>query len=82
VPFARFREDTNNTTSKGKLKTNPYNLYTKPGHYEAATRIAAFAGAKIFWVAVTVDAKAKTFRLTWKMSPNWLTQMYPNASYS
>jgi hypothetical protein len=24
-------------------------------------KIAAFAGAKIFWVAVTVDAKAKTF---------------------
>jgi hypothetical protein len=51
----------NNTTSMGKLKTDPYNLYTKPGHHEAATKIAAFAGAKIFWVAVTVDAKAKTF---------------------
>ena len=51
----------NNTTSMGKLKTDPYNLYTKPGHHEAATKIAAFAGAKIFWVAVTVDAKAKIF---------------------
>jgi hypothetical protein len=51
----------NNTTSRGKPKTNSYNLYTKPGHYEAATKIAAFAGARIFWVAVTVDAKAKTF---------------------
>jgi hypothetical protein len=51
----------NNTTSRGKLKTNSYDLYTKPGHHEAATKIAAFAGAKIFWIAVTVDAKAKTF---------------------
>jgi hypothetical protein len=51
----------NNTTSKGKTKTDPYNLYTKPGQHEAATKIADFAGAKIFWVAVTVDAKAKTF---------------------
>jgi ABC transporter substrate binding protein len=50
-----------NTTCKGKLKTDCYNLYTKPGHHEAATKIAAFAGAKIFWVAVTVDAKARTF---------------------
>jgi hypothetical protein len=50
-----------NTTSKGKLKTDPYNLYTKPGHHEAAKKIAAFAGAKIFWITVTVDAKAKTF---------------------
>jgi LCP family protein required for cell wall assembly len=40
----------NNTTSKGKLKTDPYNLYTRPGHHDAATKIAAFAGAKIFWV--------------------------------
>jgi hypothetical protein len=51
----------NNTTSKGKLKTDPYNLYTKPGHHEAAKKIADFARAEIFWVAVTVDAKAKTF---------------------
>ena len=29
--------------------------------YDAATKIAAFAGAKIFWVAVTVDAKARLF---------------------
>jgi hypothetical protein len=51
----------NNTTSKGKPKTNSYNLYTKPGHHEAAMKIAAFAEAKIFWVAVTVDAKARLF---------------------
>jgi hypothetical protein len=51
----------NNTTSKGKTKTDPYNLYTKPGHYEAAKKIAAFAESEIFWVAVTVDAKAKIF---------------------
>jgi hypothetical protein len=51
----------NSMTSKGKLKTDPYNLYTKPTHYESAKKIADFAGAKIFWVAVTVDAKAKTF---------------------
>jgi hypothetical protein len=51
----------NNTTSKGKPKINPYNLYPKLGHYEAAMKIANFAGAKIFWVAVTVDAKAQTF---------------------
>jgi hypothetical protein len=42
----------NNTTSKGKTKTDPYK-YTKPGHHEAATKIADFGGAKIFWVAVT-----------------------------
>jgi hypothetical protein len=40
----------NNTTSKGKLKTDPYNLYTRPGHHDAATKIAAFAGAEIFSV--------------------------------
>jgi hypothetical protein len=51
----------NNTTAKGRIKTNAYNLYTKPSHYEAAKKIADFAGAKIFWVAVTVDVKAKTF---------------------
>ena len=51
----------NNTTSEGKTKTNDYRLYDKPGHYEAAKKIADFVGAKIFWVAVTVDAKAKTF---------------------
>src|SRR5262245_26632406 len=51
----------NNTTSKNKTKTNDYSLYRKPGHYEAAKKIADFAGAKIFWVTVTVDAKAKTF---------------------
>src|SRR5262245_24968745 len=51
----------NNTTSKGEIKKNTYNLYTKRGHYEAAKKIAEFAGAKIFWVAVTVDTKAKTF---------------------
>jgi hypothetical protein len=50
-----------NTTSKGKLKTNAYGLYTKLGHHQAATKIADFAGAKIFWVAVTVNAIAKTF---------------------
>jgi len=51
----------NNTTSKGKIKTNDYSLYRKPGHYEAAKKIADFVGAKIFWVAMTVNAKAKTF---------------------
>ena len=51
----------NNTTSRGKPKTNSYNLYTKPGHHEAAMKIAAFAQAKLFWVAVTVNAKAKLF---------------------
>jgi hypothetical protein len=53
----------NNTTSKGKTKKNSYRLYTKPGHYEAAQKIAAFAGAKIHWITVTVDAKAKTFSI-------------------
>jgi hypothetical protein len=51
----------NRFTAKGTLKTDNYNLYTKQGHYVAAKKIADFAGAKIFWVAVTVDAKAKTF---------------------
>jgi hypothetical protein len=51
----------NNTTSTGKPKTDPYNLYPKKGHFEAAKKIADFAGAKIFWVAVTVDVNAKTF---------------------
>ena len=53
----------NNTTSKGKTKKNSYRLYTKPGHYEAAQKIAAFAGAKMHWITVTVDAKAKTFSI-------------------
>jgi len=38
----------NNTTSKGSIKTNAYNLYTKPSQYGAAKKIADFAGAKIF----------------------------------
>jgi hypothetical protein len=50
-----------NTTSKGTPKLDAYNLYEKPGHYAAAKKIADFARAKIFWVTVTVDAKAKTF---------------------
>jgi hypothetical protein len=50
----------NNTTSKGKLKTDPYNLYTRPGHHDAATKIAALPEQKFFG-SVTVDAKAKTF---------------------
>jgi hypothetical protein len=50
-----------NTTSKGKIKKNAYNLYIKPGHHEAAKKIANFARARIWWIAVTVDAKAKTF---------------------
>src|SRR5262245_37177495 len=51
----------NNTTSKDKIKKNDYSLYRKPGHYESAKKIADFAGAEIVWIAVTVDAKAKTF---------------------
>jgi hypothetical protein len=51
----------NKTTSKGTPKLNAYSLYEKPGHYAAAKKIADFAGAKIFWVTVAVDAKAKTF---------------------
>jgi hypothetical protein len=50
----KFRAD-------GALKTDNYNLYTKRGHFEAAEKIAKFFGAKIHWVAVTVDTKAKTF---------------------
>jgi hypothetical protein len=62
----------NNTTSKGKLKTNSYNLYTKPGHHEAATKIAAFAGAKSFWVAVTVDAKGAFLVVNCQSALVWL----------
>jgi len=51
----------NNTTSKGETKKDAYRLYDKRGHYEAAKKIADFAGAKIFWVAVTVNVYAKTF---------------------
>jgi hypothetical protein len=51
----------NKTTSKGTPKLNAYSLYEKRGHYAAAKKIADFAGAKIFWVTVVVDAKAKTF---------------------
>jgi Holliday junction resolvase-like predicted endonuclease len=51
----------NNTRSTGKPKTDAYRLYNNPRHYEAAKKIADFAQAKIFWVAVTVDAKAKIF---------------------
>jgi hypothetical protein len=51
----------NITTSKEKPKTDSYKLYDKRGHHEAAKKIADFAGAKIFWVTVTVDSKAKTF---------------------
>jgi Holliday junction resolvase-like predicted endonuclease len=51
----------NKYTSEGKLKTNNYNLYTKPRQYEAAAKIAAFSRAKIAWIAVTVDTKTKTF---------------------
>jgi hypothetical protein len=51
----------NKFTKTGKLKKNSYNLYTKPGHHEAAKKIADFFGAEIAWFAVTVDSKAKTF---------------------
>jgi hypothetical protein len=45
----------------GALKDDNYNLYTKKGHYESASKIATFFGAKIVWVAVTVDTTTKTF---------------------
>jgi hypothetical protein len=73
----------NNTTSKGKTKTNPYNLYTKPGHHEAATNIAAFAGAKIFLGRGDGRCEGKNlFRLHGRCRQTALTKMYPNASYS
>jgi hypothetical protein len=48
-------------TAKGTIKTDSYNLYTKPGHFESAMKIARFFGAQIAWVAVTVDTKTKTY---------------------
>lgn len=51
----------NKFTASGALKKDNYNLYTKPGHYEAAAKIAKFFRAKLCWVAVTVDTRTKTF---------------------
>jgi hypothetical protein len=51
----------NKFTAKGTLKKDHYNLYTKTGHFESATKIANFFRAKIKWIAVTVDTKEKTF---------------------
>jgi hypothetical protein len=51
----------NKFTAKGKLKKNNYNLYTKEGHFESASKIATFFGAEIVWVAVTIDTMTKTF---------------------
>ena len=48
-------------TAKGAIKTDPYNLYTKPGHFKSAMKIAKFFGAQIDWVAVTVDTRTKTY---------------------
>ena len=48
-------------TAKGKLKKDPFNLYTKQGHFESAKKIANFFGAELMWVAVTVDISAKTY---------------------
>jgi Holliday junction resolvase-like predicted endonuclease len=50
----------NKFTSRGALKHDNYNLYTKAGHFESAAKIAKFFDAKIQWVAVTVDTRAKT----------------------
>jgi hypothetical protein len=50
----------NKFTDKGKLKKNNYNLYTKKGHFDSASKVAIFFGAEIVWVAVTVDTKSET----------------------
>jgi hypothetical protein len=50
----------NKFTAKGKLKKSDYNLYTKPGHFDSASKVATFFGAEIVWVAVTVDTYTKT----------------------
>jgi hypothetical protein len=47
-------------TDKGAIKKDDYNLYTKKGHLESVEKIANFFGAEIVWIAVTVDARAKT----------------------
>jgi hypothetical protein len=51
----------NKSTASGAVKKDNYNLYTKHGHFEAATKIAKFFAAKLCWVAVTVDTRTKTF---------------------
>jgi hypothetical protein len=51
----------NKYTASGALKKDNYNLYTKPGHYQAAAKIAKFFRGKLCWVAVTVDTRTKTF---------------------
>jgi Holliday junction resolvase-like predicted endonuclease len=80
----------NNTRATGKPKTDSYKLYDKPGHYDAAQKIAHFARAKIFWVAVTVDAKTKMFSAytgdvaelrSWKSIPMHPNRDVPNYSF-
>jgi hypothetical protein len=45
----------------GDLRTADYNLYWKEDHFPSVSKIANFFGAKIVWVAVTVDPATKTF---------------------
>jgi len=51
--------------ASGSLKDDNYNLYTNKGHFASVSKIATFFGAKIVWVAVTVDTKTKTFCDYW-----------------
>jgi hypothetical protein len=61
VPFARSSEDAQQHHVQGKAEDEFLQLVYQAGSPRGSDEDCSFAEAKIFWVAVTVDAKAKLF---------------------